>query len=54
VNVALNHRNSWQAEDIELLEELACAEARESFWAFRQYMRPKMKLRHRSTVRPRR
>jgi predicted phage terminase large subunit-like protein len=44
VNVALNHRNSWQAEDIELLEELACAEARESFWAFRQYMRPKMKL----------
>ncbi len=29
--------------DIELLEELACIEARKSFWAFRQYINPKMK-----------
>lgn len=29
--------------DIDILEELACAEARKSFWAFRQYINPKMK-----------
>lgn len=29
--------------DLQLLEMIAQAEARESFWAFRQYMRPKMK-----------
>lgn len=29
--------------DLELLEHLAAAEARESFWAFRQYMNPHMK-----------
>lgn len=29
--------------DIDLLEQLALAECRESFWAFRQYMNPKMK-----------
>lgn len=29
--------------DIEILEQLACYEARESFWAFRQYINPKMK-----------
>lgn len=32
----------WSTADLELLEELACAEARESFWAFRNYMRPKL------------
>ncbi|HWH86173.1 MAG TPA: phage terminase large subunit [Pseudomonas sp.] len=30
--------------DIELLELLAIAEARESFWAFRRYMDPKLKI----------
>ena len=30
--------------DADLMEELAAAEAAESFWAFRRYMNPKMKL----------
>lgn len=30
--------------DIDLIEALACEESRESFWAFRQFMNPKMKL----------
>lgn len=30
-------------EHIDLLEQLACAEARDDFWAYRQYMNPKMK-----------
>lgn len=34
----------YTAEDLEILEELAVREARESFWAYRQYMRPKMKI----------
>lgn len=34
----------FTVEDLELIEQLAAHEARESFWAFRQYMRgPKMK-----------
>lgn len=34
---------SVRLDDIELLEQLAIAEARESFWAYRQFMNPKMK-----------
>jgi predicted phage terminase large subunit-like protein len=30
--------------EIEILEELACIEARESFYAYRQYINPKLKL----------
>ena len=31
-------------DDIELLEQLAIQEARESFWAYRRFMNPKMKV----------
>jgi len=31
-------------DDVALLEQLAVYEARESFWAYRQYMNPKMKV----------
>lgn len=34
----------YTQEDVELLVQLAELEARESFWAFRQYMNPKMKI----------
>ena len=33
----------YSEEDLELIEELAAREARESFWAYRQYMNPRMK-----------
>jgi predicted phage terminase large subunit-like protein len=32
------------SDDLDLVEQLACFEARESFWAFRQYMNPDMLL----------
>jgi predicted phage terminase large subunit-like protein len=31
-------------EDLELMEHLAAMEARENFWAYRQYMNPRMKI----------
>ncbi|NUF03397.1 hypothetical protein HL258_23640, partial [Escherichia coli] len=31
-------------DDIELLEQLAIIEARESFWAYRRMLNPKMKI----------
>lgn len=31
-------------DDLDILEELAIREARESFWAFRQYINPKLKI----------
>jgi predicted phage terminase large subunit-like protein len=35
-------RRAWTGEDLELIEQLAIIEARESFWAFRRYMNPDM------------
>lgn len=34
--------SEYTLEDLDILEAIAIHEARESFWAFRQYMRPKM------------
>lgn len=34
--------HTWQEEDIDILENIYAAEARESFWAFRQFMDPTM------------
>lgn len=36
-------RKKFDQDDADLLEAMAAEEARASFWAFRQYMRPKMK-----------
>jgi len=32
----------WNGEDLKLLEECACAEARESFWCYRQFINPNL------------
>jgi len=37
-------QRQYSASDLDFLERIAQAEARESFWAFRQYMRPKMRI----------
>ncbi len=37
-------RPKYSASDLDLLEEKAIREARASFWAFRRYMNPKMKV----------
>ncbi len=37
-------RPAFTTSDLDLLEEKARREARESFWAFRRYMNPKMKV----------
>lgn len=39
---SIDRRETYSADDLELIEQLAAAEARESFWAYRQYMRPKL------------
>lgn len=36
--------STYRKADIELIERLACHEARESFYAFRRFMRPNMKV----------
>jgi hypothetical protein len=38
----LARKQEWTDEDLELIEELAAAEARESFLAFRKYMHPEL------------
>lgn len=43
MNAALPTR-AFGTDDIALIEELYAAEARESLWAFRQYIDPKMKI----------
>lgn len=40
----MGSRPVFSAADLQLLDELAIREARESFWAFRRYMNPKMKI----------
>lgn len=37
-------RQQYSSEDLTLLEELAIREARKSFWAYRQFMRPTMQI----------
>lgn len=37
-------RPAYSSSDLDLLEQIAQREARSSFWAFRQYLNPKMKI----------
>ena len=39
MNIAVRQR-AWSKEDLELVEELAVVEARENFWAYRQWLNP--------------
>jgi predicted phage terminase large subunit-like protein len=40
----VGYREAFSEADFQLLEELAIRESRGSFWAFRRYMNPKMKV----------
>lgn len=43
MNQRVRIKENWDTRDLDLIEELACVEARESFWAYRQYLNPDMK-----------
>lgn len=44
IRIKLPDQRNWSQDDADLIFDLACAEARESFWAYRQFINPDMKL----------
>jgi predicted phage terminase large subunit-like protein len=40
----IDRKEDWGSEALKLLEECACAEARESFWCYRQFINPDMQI----------